>query len=135
MKKPGQIATGRTHKARGFTLIELLVVMSIIATLLTIAIPRYFHSVDKAKEAVLSQNLSLIRDAIDKHYGDTGKYPDSLDVLVAKRYLRSLPEDPITESPSTWTIVPPDDPEKGAVFDVHSGAPGKGLNGIPYREW
>lgn len=121
--------------AKGFTLIELLVVMSIIATLLAIAIPRYFQSTEKAKEAVLRQNLSSIRDAIDKHYGDSGKYPENLEALVAKRYLRSMPQDPITDSSATWIIVPPADPEKGAVYDVRSGAPGKGLDGVPYQEW
>jgi general secretion pathway protein G len=135
IKPSVQLEAGHALGGRGFTLIELLVVMAIIATLLTIALPRYFHSVEKAKEAVLRQNLSLMRDAIDKHYGDSGKYPDSLETLVSKRYLRNLPEDPITESTSTWVTLPPDDPEKGAVYDVHSGAPGNSFSGTPYREW
>jgi general secretion pathway protein G len=123
------------HLKRGFTLIELLVVMAIIGTLLTIAVPRYFHSVEKSKEAVLHQNLALTRQVLDKFYSDNGKYPDSLDDLVSKKYLRSLPYDPITESTTTWSIIASDNPEKGAVFDIKSGAPGQGLDGTEYKDW
>ncbi len=123
------------HLKRGFTLIELLVVMAIIGTLLTIAVPRYFHSVEKSKEAVLHQNLALTRQVLDKYFSDNGKYPDSLDDLVSKKYLRSLPYDPITESTTTWSIVGSDNPEKGTVFDIKSGAPGQGLDGTEYKDW
>lgn len=119
----------------GFTLIELLVVMAIIALLVSLAVPRYFTSVERSKEAVLRSDLNTMRDAIDKYYGDRGKYPDTLDELVTRRYLRSLPLDPITDSTATWVVVPPDDPLKGGVYDVKSGAPGKGLDGKPYEEW
>ena len=119
----------------GFTLIELLVVMAVIALLLTIATPRYFGSVDKSKEVVLRQNLTLTREALDKFYGDTGKYPDSLEALVSKKYLRRLPIDPITESNNTWIIVPPEDQDKGGVFDIKSGAPGNAKDGVVYSEW
>ena len=84
--------------ARGFTLIELLVVLSIIALLLSLAVPKYIHSVDVAKEAVLNENLHLVRETIDKFYGDKGRYPESLDELVNEKYLRALPFDPITGS-------------------------------------
>lgn len=120
---------------KGFTLIELLVVMAIIATLLTIAVPRYFHSVEKSKEAVLHQNLALTREVLDKYYGDNGKYPDSLDELVSKKYLRSLPSDPFTGSSTTWLIVPPDSPEKGGVSDIRSSAPGNARDGSAYKDW
>ena len=123
------------HLKRGFTLIELLVVMAIIGTLLTIAVPRYFHSVEKSKEAVLHQNLALTRQVLDKYFSDNGKYPDSLDDLVSKKYLRSLPYDPITESTMTWSIIGSDSPEKGTVFDIKSGAPGQGLDGTEYKDW
>lgn len=125
----------RDSGKNGFTLIELLVVMAIIATLLTIAMPRYFHSVDKSKEAVLHQNLALTRQALDKYFSDTGKYPDSLDDLVSKRYLRALPYDPIADSYSAWQIIAPDTPEKGAVFDIKSGAQGAALDGSEYKDW
>jgi general secretion pathway protein G len=123
------------RRTRGFTLIELLVVMSIIALLVGIAVPRYFGSLEKSKEVALLKTLAITRDSIDKFYGDTGKYPPDLETLVTKRYLRSLPLDPITESASTWAVVPPDDPEKGGVYDIHSGAEGVGRNGKPFREW
>ena len=122
-------------RAGAFTLIELLVVMSIVALLVAIAVPRYFGSLEKSKETVLRQTLSITREALDKFYADTGKYPESLDALVAKRYLRSLPVDPLTESNATWTIVAPEDPEKGNVYDIHSGADGAGKDGKPFREW
>lgn len=119
----------------GFTLIELLVVMAIIGTLLTIAVPRYLHSVDRSKEAVLRQNLSLTREALDKYFGDNGKYPDSLDDLVSKKYLRSLPYDPIAESNTSWQIIAPVGPDKGAVYDIKSGAQGKALDQTDYKDW
>ncbi len=119
----------------GFTLIELLVVMMIIATLLTIAVPRYFSSVEKSKEAVLRQNLILVREALDKYYGDNGKYPDVLQDLVSKKYLRGLPLDPITGSTDTWLAVAPDTPEKGGLYDIKSGAPGNARDGSDYRDW
>lgn len=123
------------HQDNGFTLVELLVVLAIIALLVSIAAPRYFNSVEKSKEAVLKQDLSTMRDALDKYYGDVGKYPESLDDLVSKKYLRKLPVDPITDSATTWVIVPPEDVEKGGVFDVHSGAPGNARDGTPYLSW
>lgn len=123
------------RRREGFTLIELLVVMAIIATLLSIALPRYFGSVDRAKEASLKQSLQIMRDAIDKHYGDLGRYPDSLDELVAKRYLRSVPVDPITEKTNTWILVPaPESSTKGAVYDVKSGAEGNASDGRPFAD-
>jgi len=125
----------RALAGRGFTLIELLVVMVIIATLLTIAVPRYFHSVDKSKEAVLRENLASMRDALQKYYADKGKYPEKLEDLERDRYLRRIPVDPITNSSASWVVIAPSDPVKGAVYDVHSGAPGKSIDGSPYSEW
>lgn len=122
-------------KNKGFTLIELLVVLGIIALLLTLAVPRYFPSVDSAKETILSDNLRQTRAVIDQYYGDTGKYPDTLEQLVEKKYLRALPVDPITESTTTWTLVPPEDGAKGGVADIKSGAPGTDRHGKAYAEW
>jgi general secretion pathway protein G len=110
-------ATPRGRAIRGFTLIEMLVVMTLIALLLTLAVPRYFHSLDNGRLNVQRQNISTMRDAIDKFYGDLGRYPDVLDDLVAKRYLRQIPLDPVTET-TNWTIVPPLDTTLGNVFDV-----------------
>lgn len=122
-------------RRRGFTLIELMVVMAIIATLLTIALPRYFGSVERSKEATLRQSLSVMRDAIDKYHSDNGKYPDDLQVLVHDRYIRTLPVDPITNSSETWVIVAPPDTSKGNVYDVKSGAPGNSSDGAAFDSW
>ena len=120
---------------KGFTLIELLVVLGIIALLLTLAVPRYFPSVDKTKETILGDNLRSTRAIIDQYYGDTGKFPDSLEQLVEKKYLRAVPIDPITEKSDTWIIVPPEDVTRGAIADIKSGAPGNDRSGKPYSEW
>lgn len=122
----------RRHPRAGFTLIELLVVLAIIALLLSLALPRYFNSIDSAKEVILAENLRVTRETIDKYYANTGSYPQSLDELVEKKYLRALPLDPITESSASWIIVPPDDPTKGGVYNVRSGAPGSTRAGKPY---
>jgi general secretion pathway protein G len=124
-----------TATGSGFTLIELLIVMSVLAILLTLVIPRYYTSIDKTKEAVLHENLLLMRESLDKYYGDNGKYPESLEDLVKKKYLRSVPVDPITDSVDTWVIVAPEEQDKGAVYDVKSGAPGMGINGSAYKDW
>jgi len=116
------------RKAAGFTLVELLVVLTVIALLLSIVVPHYTGRVKRAEESVLKENLTLMRDALDKHYADAGSYPRTLDELVSKRYLRSIPRDPLTEATTTWLVVPPTDPQKGGVYDVHSGAKG-------YESW
>jgi general secretion pathway protein G len=121
---------------RGFTLMELMVVMAIIASLLTLALPRYFHSVERSREAVLKQDLTIMRDAIDKFMADRGRYPLTLEELAEKRYLRKVPPDPITESAATWvTVPPPDGASREGVYDVRSGAPGNSLDGEPYESW
>jgi general secretion pathway protein G len=124
-----------TGRSRGFTLVELLVVMAIIATLLTIAVPRYVRSVQRAREATLLQDLAAMRESIDRFYGDNGRYPPSLALLVEKRYLRAIPVDPIAGTVDAWVVVRSDDPEDEGVKDVRSGADGNGENGAPYASW
>lgn len=119
---------------RGFTLIELLITLTIIALMLTIVVPRYFGSLARADEAALRENLFILRDAIDKHFADTGRYPASLDDLAAKKYIRAVPSDPITHSEITWIIIPPVDTSLGGVYDVKSGAQGTDRNGKPYDQ-
>ena len=119
----------------GFTLIELLVVLAIVAVMLTLAIPRYYNQLDASKETVLRENLRATRDVLDRFYGDTGRYPDSLQELVDRRYLRGPPVDPMTDSAATWVLAPPPDGYKGAVFNLHSGSTAVGKNGRPYAEW
>ena len=125
----------RLRHSAGFTLIELLVVMAIIATLLSIVSPRYFNSIDKAKETVLRQDLAIMRDAIDKFYSDMGSYPITLDELVERRYLRSIPIDPLTESNETWIEIQPLNEEEEGIYDVRSGDNGQALDGSYYEEW
>ena len=120
---------------RGMTLIELLVVLAIIATLLSIAAPRYSGSVDRAKEAVLKENLATVRDSLDKYRADTGTYPESLEILVNRKYLRKIPLDPVTDSTETWLLVEPEGQGKDRVGDVRSGAPGKARDGTMYKDW
>lgn len=109
--------------------------MAIVALLLSIVTPRYFSNVSKAEEAVLKQDLALMREALDKYHADTGRYPDTLDDLVSKKYFRKIPVDPITQSSATWILIPPDSSEKGAIYDIKSGAPGNGKDGTTYADW
>jgi general secretion pathway protein G len=127
--------SNRNGPDHGFTLIELLVVMAIIATLLSLAAPRYAGNVDKAKEAVLRENLVSLRDAIDKYFADNGSYPAALDDLVAKRYLRRIPVDPITDSATSWITAGPPNPQQTGIYDVHSAAKGHARDGTAYRDW
>ena len=123
------------ERGRGFTLIELLVVMTIIAVLLSIAVPRYFRTLEHSRETVLQQDLTVMREAIDKHYGDYGQYPDSLAALVERKYIRAIPVEPITKSVDAWQVVVSDDPDHPGIRDVHSLADGNGSDGRPYKEW
>jgi general secretion pathway protein G len=116
------------RRLRGFTLVELMVVLAVIGLLLSVVVPDYVGRMKRAEEAVLKENLVVVRDALDKHYADAGAYPGSLQELVAKRYLRTIPSDPFTQSASTWVAVPPTDPQKGGVYDIRSAAKG-------YERW
>lgn len=109
--------------------------MAIIALLLSLAAPRYFSSVDRAKETVLKENLHQMRDSIDKFYADRGRYPASLEDLVTQKYLRKIPPDPMTDSDGSWVVIPPSDPQKGGVYDVKSSAPGASRDGSAYANW
>lgn len=116
-------------KQRAFTMIEMLIVMAIIALLLTLSLPKYFQGLDRSKESVLMENLHTTRDVIDKFYSDVGRYPESLSELVEKKYLRSVPLDPVTGNSRTWIIIPPEPPYKGQVYDIKSGARGATRDG------
>ena len=123
------------RRSSGFTLIELLVVLAIVSTLLLLVAPRYFQRVDVAQEAVLRDNLRTLRQVLDNFHGDHGRFPDSLQELVDKRYVRSLPVDPLTGSTETWTLLPPPDGLEGAVYDLRSGAAGTAKDGSLYADW
>jgi general secretion pathway protein G len=127
--------TAANHKQQqGFTLIELLVVLAIIGTLLTLAVPSYLQHLDRSKEAVLQENLSVMRQAIDQYRADTNTWPPSLDALAEKRYVRRVPIDPITGASDTWQITPPPDGTPG-VYEIRSGAEGMSRNGTYYADW
>lgn len=123
------------RRPRGFTLIELLVALSIIALLLSIAVPRYIGNVSRAEEAVLRENLYVMRDAIHKFYADQGRYPAQLEDLVQYKYLRGVPGDPVTGSVKTWIAVPPASDHRGGVYDVKSGAKGLARDGTAFGSW
>ncbi len=124
-------------RPRGFTLIELIVVMAIVALLASIAAPRYFNSLQKSKETALLQSLTVMRDAVDQFAADKGRYPESLQELADARYLREVPEDPLTGSRDSWVELPPpaDMQASGRVWDVRSGAAGRSADGRLYADW
>jgi general secretion pathway protein G len=126
-------AAARMRLPSGFTLIEMLVVMLIAACLLNLVAPNYFSKAKRADEVVLKQNLRTMRDAIDHFHADVGRYPLSLDELIARRYLREAPLDPVTGRADSWTFTS----RQGAagIQDVHSGAEGKGADGTPFHTW
>jgi len=131
---------GRTRDAQGFTLIELMVVLSIIVILSSLGLVQYRHSIVHSQEAVLHDDLTKLRDAIDQYYADKNQYPDSLDALVSDGYIRALPKDPFTRSETSWQTVPsePDPSNPSAqpgVYDVKSGSDGTALDGTRYSDW
>jgi general secretion pathway protein G len=103
--------------------------------LLTLSVPRYFQSVDASREAVLKENLRAVRETLDKFKADTGRYPETLDELVERKYLRAVPVDPVSESNTTWLLIAPTDGSKGEVFDIRSGARGQGRDGRSFGDW
>ncbi|MEW6089102.1 MAG: prepilin-type N-terminal cleavage/methylation domain-containing protein [bacterium] len=119
---------------RGFTLIELVIALSILGIILSFAEPIYKNSVIKAKEAALKKDIFVMRDTIDQYYADNNAYPASLEDLVEKRYIRSIPMDPFTKSRDTWVTIS-SAPEEVDVFDIHSGSDLLALDGTAYNEW
>ncbi|HSH86768.1 MAG TPA: prepilin-type N-terminal cleavage/methylation domain-containing protein [Methylophilus sp.] len=129
---------GKYHvikRITGFTLVELLVVLSILALLLSLAVPRYFSGVQRAKEQALKQQLATTRKALDEFFSDQGQYPDTLQELVDKHYLDKLPWDTISESNDTWVITAPELPMVGGVYTLHSSAAGQAADGSLYTDW
>lgn len=121
---------------KGFTLLELLFVLTIIALLAGIAVPMFGGSIDRARESALKEDLHAFRKAIDDYYADAGKYPDDINVIIQKRYLRSIPVDPITDKSDNWVYVRQETERgQGGIIDVHSVSDKTGSDGRPYREW
>ncbi len=133
MERSIEIGKRGAGDAHGFTLLELMIVVSIIGILATLAVPSYRSSVVKAQEAALRQDLSTLRDVLDQHKADQGKYPPSLSALAGTGYLRGIPTDPFTGATTTWQEIT--DPVEGGVVDIFSGAEYVGTNGTPYNRW
>lgn len=108
--------------------------MAIVALLLTIALPRYFGSLDKSKEVALKENLQVLRTGIDKFYADKGRYPETLEELVEQQYFRAVPVDPVSESTTTWILVSSPDSDTPGIADIKSGAQGTTRDGLPYEQ-
>ena len=135
----GTIARPRPRTA-GFTLIELMVVMSLIVILASIGLAVHANSQTRAREAVLKENLFRMRDAIDQYYADRNAYPQALDALVTEKYLRAIPEDPFTDSTTTWQTVlseldPANPSAQPVIYDVKSGSDRQALDGTQYSDW
>ncbi len=135
-----EIQRGSDRGERGFTLIELLVVASILVVLAGIGLAQYRNGKTRASEAVLKTDLFNLRDAIDQYYADKGQYPGTLDELVSAGYIRKVPDDPFTNSNSTWQVIPsePDPTNPTAapgVYDVKSGSDETALDGTKYSDW
>ena len=124
----------------GFTLMELMIVMMIIGILATLAIPSFKAAIKSAQEAVLKEDLRVMRSAIDSYTMDKQKAPQSLDELVQEGYLKAIPDDPMTKSRDTWNTDISDslhslDQTDPGIDDVHSGSQETGSDGQPYSAW
>ncbi|MHB8174919.1 MAG: type IV pilin protein [Nitrospirota bacterium] len=127
---------------KGFTLLELMVVIAIIGILATLAQPQFKTAVLKSKEAALKEDLFNFRNVLDQYYADNGKYPGTLDDLVTKGYMRSIPPDPMTGSKDSWRLEyytssdsSDSSSDSGGIYDVHSGSDKVGTNGVSYADW
>jgi general secretion pathway protein G len=134
------IGKSRNRVVDGFTIIELLVVMAIVVILATMGLAQYRNSIVHANEAVLSEDLFRMRDAIDQYYADKGQYPGALDALVSEGYMRKIPVDPFTRAADSWQTVPsepdPNNPTAApGLYDIKSGSDGTALNGTKYSDW
>lgn len=125
---------GKSFK-RGFTLVEILIVLAILSLLTTIVLPRYFQSITIAKENALKDNLIIVRRNIDIFYSDKGRYPESIEELVSKGYLKNIPTDPTTDSDQTWLIIYDQSGKGYGVKDIRSGNREVSSNGKAINEF
>lgn len=139
-RRAGLRGSGLRGSESGFTLIELLIVLTLISVLAGMGLAQYRNSVTYAKESVLREDLTRMRDAIDQYYADKNQYPSTLDALVSDGYLRKIPEDPFTKSSTSWQTVPaepdPSNPTaEPGVYDIKSGSDQTALDGTRYADW
>ena len=120
---------------KGYTLIEMLTVIAIMGILASIAVPSFQRSIIRSREASLRNSLFVLRDVVDQYYADFGEYPESLEILVEKKYIREVPRDPITGSADTWILIAPEGDEVTGIYDIHSGSDKISLYSGPYDEW
>jgi general secretion pathway protein G len=130
----------RRKQDAGFTLMELMIVMAIIGVLMLVAIPRFTGAIRQAREAVLKEDLHVMRAAIDSYTMDKQKAPQSLDDLLQDGYLREIPVDPFTNTKDSWVtnsngaLYSLDQTDPG-IDDIHSGSQELGSNGQAYSTW
>lgn len=127
-----------TQRLRGFTLVELLLVLLLVALLASLVTPVVTGTIVRARESTLKTDLYALRKAIDDHYADHGAYPQELDELVRKRYLRRIPPDPITEKSDTWVVLRSDEAAAGktnGIHDVRSGSAERASDGSYFKDW
>ena len=135
-----ETAPEATRSEHGFTLVELMIVMVVIGILMAMAVPQYTNSVRNAKEAVLRDDLHVMRTAIDSYTVDQQKAPQSLDDLVQSGYLKVMPTDPFTKRSDTWVPAQSGnmsslDQTQTGIDDVHSGAQMSAADGTSYASW
>jgi general secretion pathway protein G len=131
------------NKKKGFTLIEIMIVFALIGILVGLGLPQYRYAAKRAREAVLKEDLFILRKLINHYYTDKGSYPLSLQTLVDEQYLRSIPIDPMTKSSQTWMELQQTLTEDEmmsfdfqiGIVDVFSGSTEKAIDGTPYSTW
>jgi general secretion pathway protein G len=97
-------------------------------------------AIKQAREAVLKEDLHVLREAIDSYTMDKQKAPQSLDDLVQEGYLKEVPQDPMTRSKDSWVTDTSDamhslDQTEPGIDDIHSGSQELGSDGQPYSGW
>lgn len=129
-----------SRRQAGFTLVELMIVMAIIMVLAFVAVPSYISAIRAAREAVLREDLHVLRNAIDSYTADKQKAPQSLEDLITDGYIKTIPEDPMTHSKDSWVTETSDalhslDQTDPGIDNIHSGSQEQGSNGQPYNTW